>query len=82
MLGVVYPQNCEESDLLKKTFNIYKNRSRISQPRPWNDVWKERVKIPETACDKPAAINNNMRSGHIWDQMKDLYEYIPTLTVN
>lgn len=55
MLGVVYPQDCEESDLLMKTFKVYKNCSQVSQPRPWNDVWKEGVKIPETAdacCNK------------------------------
>lgn len=38
---------------------------------------KEGVKIPESA-DKPAAIKNNERSGH----MKDLDEYVPTLTAS
>lgn len=46
---MVYLQDHEESDLLMKILNIYKNCGRVSQPRPRNDVWEERMKILETA---------------------------------
>lgn len=49
ILVVVYLQDHEESDLLMKILNIYKNCGRVSQLQPWNDVWEERMKILETA---------------------------------
>lgn len=49
ILVVVHLQDDEEFDLLMKILNIYKDCGRVWQPRPWNDVWEERMKILETA---------------------------------